>query len=375
MIANICNTDKVYLCYSTFNIPMSTNLKHTFLAFYLLLPCFHGQSQTFENLNWNTDESLEICTWNIEWFPGSGSFTVNYVSDILEGMHMDLYAIQEIDDTTAFKNMVNQLEDYDYIMMDGWFGGLVYVYNTQTIEVLDAYEIFSSSQYWQPLPRSPLVLRFLFQGEEVYAINNHFKCCGDNYINWSNDNDEEMRRLMASTLIEEYMSEELEGKRVILLGDLNDMIDEIAETNVFTPFLNDPEKYRFADQEIALGSSSDWSYPTWPSHLDHIMITDEMFSDFASATTLVETIKVENEMGGWNQYEDYVSDHRPVAMRIALTPLSSEVEVDADSDKSLVGVYDVLGRNCEYAPFKSLLYFYSDGSVVRRISSSESQPE
>ena len=36
----------------------------------------------------------------------------------------------------------------------------------------------------------------------------------------------------------------------------------------------------FVDLEIAYGSSTNWSYPTWPSHLDHICITNELFQDF-----------------------------------------------------------------------------------------------
>lgn len=340
---------------------------------YLLLnSCIVSLAQDFENLSIANDESLEIVTWNIEWFPKNNS-TPDYVRDIIQGIGADVYAIQEIDDTTVFKNTINEIENYEYILLNGWFGGLVYVYNTEHIEVLESYRIYSTSEFWNPLPRSPLVLRFLFQGQEVYAINNHFKCCGDNYINLNNENDEEMRRLIASTLIEEYMSEELENKRVILLGDLNDMIDELPSTNVFTPFLNSPNQYWFADTEIALGPSSGWSYPTWPSHLDHILVTDEMFSDLEASSTEVSVIDIATEMGGWYNYENNVSDHRPVAMTIQLSPLT--VQENSLLERELVGVYDVLGRPAIYSPGKVLIYRYSDGSVLKRISFSTSQPE
>tara|TARA_Y100000589_G_C27156301_1_gene630999 strand:- start:141 stop:1202 length:1062 start_codon:yes stop_codon:yes gene_type:complete len=348
--------------------------KLLFSSFILLIYGGFSYAQTFENLNISSEEGLEILTWNIEWFPKSGTTTVGYVSDIIEGIDADLYAIQEIDDTTVFKNMVNQLDEFDYILMNGWFGGLVYVYKTSEIEILEAYEIYTESEYWQPLPRSPLVLKFLHQGEEVYAINNHFKCCGDNYINLNDNGDEEMRRLIASTLIEEYMREQLEGKRVILLGDLNDMIDEIEETNVFSPFLESTNLYWFADMDIALGPNSGWSYPTWPSHLDHIMVTDEMFEDLNDPTTSVSVIDVATEMGGWYYYEQYVSDHRPVSMSIRLNPLSI-AETTNQNVKYVTHIYDLLGRDCVYEPSKILIYRYSDGSAERRISFSASQPE
>ena len=45
---------------------------------------------------------------------------------------------------------------------------------------------------------------------------------------------------------------------------------------------------------IALGPSSNWSYPTWPSHLDHILISDEVFDEFENPNILVplETVIV-----------------------------------------------------------------------------------
>ena len=122
---------------------------------YLLLnSCIVSLAQDFENLSIANDESLEIVTWNIEWFPKNNS-TPDYVRDIIQGIGADIYAIQEIDDTTVFKNTINELEDFEYILMDGWFGGLVYVYNTEQIEVLEAFEIYTSSEFWNPLPRSP----------------------------------------------------------------------------------------------------------------------------------------------------------------------------------------------------------------------------
>ncbi|MGY8918454.1 MAG: endonuclease/exonuclease/phosphatase family protein, partial [Flavobacteriales bacterium] len=241
-------------------------MTRTFSIIILSSIFFSAQAQNLDNLSFGTDEALEIATWNIEWFPKNGQTTVDYVSDIIKNLDLDVYAIQEIDDTTVFKTMIDDLDDFDYILMDGWFGGLVYVYNTDRIEVLDAFKIYTSSTFWNPLPRSPVVFKFKHLGETVYAINNHFKCCGDGTLNLGNTGDEENRRLEASTLIEEYISQSLNDVRVILLGDLNDVIDEPAINNVFTPFLNEPDKYTFADMELAQGPIAGWSYPSWPSH-------------------------------------------------------------------------------------------------------------
>ena len=135
------------------------------LLLFALLIAGSTSAQTLDDLEFGTPESLDIATWNIEWFPKNGSATIDRVKAIVQNLEIDLWAIQEIDDTTVFKGMMDDLEDYEYILMDGWFGGLVYVYNSSDIEVLDAFEIYTESPFWSPLPRSPLILHFAFNGE------------------------------------------------------------------------------------------------------------------------------------------------------------------------------------------------------------------
>ena len=66
-----------------------------------------------------------------------------------------------------------------------------------------------------------------------------------------------------------------------------------------------------------MGQSSDWSYPTWPSHPDHLIITEPLYP-FVDVQN-VETFKVDNYMnGGWGTYETVISDHRPVFMAIGI---------------------------------------------------------
>ncbi|PCJ81183.1 MAG: hypothetical protein COA49_05595 [Bacteroidetes bacterium] len=355
--------------------------KTVFFFTFMMWTVLTSLAQTFDDLTFGTNDALEIVTWNIEWFPKNGTTTVNYVRDIIEAIDVDVLAIQEIDDTTVFKGMINELENFDYVLMDGWFGGLVYVYNTDRIEIEDAFEIYTSSQYWNPLPRSPLVLKFKHLGETIYAINNHYKCCGDGYIDLSDNGDEEVRRLTASTLIENYISEFLPNERVIVLGDLNDLISEPALNNVFTPFLNKPNEYMFADMGIATGPSSGWSYPSWPSHIDHILITDELVSDFWDINSTIVSLDIASHMsGGWSSYDYNISDHRPVGLRITPSPLSinelsGNTLTTINSDRKVLSITDVLGRQCNYEPGKILFFLYDDGSVDKILSSFESQIE
>ena len=166
-------------------------------------------------------------------------------------------------------------------------------------------------------------------------INNHFKCCGDGNLNLNNDSDEEMRRLNASNLLKQYIDNNLSNKNVIVLGDLNDDIAESSANNVFQTILDDTDNYRFVDMDIASGGSSNWSYPTWPSLLDHILITNELFDN----DPYVEVIRIDDFMdGGFSQYDQNVSDHRPVALKLAIesNPLG-----DMNND-GLLNVIDVV---------------------------------
>ena len=80
------------------------------------------------------------------------------------------------------------------------------------------------------------------------------------------------------SIIKSYIETNLDDQRVIVLGDLNDILTDNQSNNIFQDILDDTTNFYFADIDIADGSSSNWSYPSWPSHLDHILISNELFS-------------------------------------------------------------------------------------------------
>ena len=285
-------------------------------------------AQDLEDLFFGDDSSLDIATWNIEWFPKNDQVTVNYVTEIINLLDLDILAIQELDDTTMFDQMFDELPAYTGYYQSSWFAGLAYIYKTETVEINDIYEIYTTSPYWNAVPRSPMVMDFNFMGENYYIINNHFKCCGDGILDYDDTYDEENRRYTATNLLKEHIDNYLPNKNVIVLGDLNDNIAESPPNNVFLEVLNDSMQYRFSDLEIAQGNSSEWSFPNWPSHLDHILITNEMFNGLNNFD--VQTIKIDEYLdGGWNEYDQNISDHRPVAIKYSI---NSDASYDINND-------------------------------------------
>jgi hypothetical protein len=104
-----------------------------------------------------------------------------------------------------------------------------------------------------------------------------------------------------------------------VLGDLNDSLTDMAQNNVFTSLLNDPDNYLFADMGIAEGEAAAWSFPSYPSHLDHVLISNELFDGFEHEDSCVLSLPVDEVFfDGWRDYEQNVSDHRPVALSILL---------------------------------------------------------
>ena len=296
------------------------NLKSIIYSIYFLAATLFAQD--LEDLSFGDDNSLDLATWNIEWFPKNDQVTINYVTEIINLLDLDILAIQEVDDTTMFDQMLDALPAYMGYYESSWFAGLAYIYKIGPVEINDIYEIYTTSPYWNAFPRSPMVMDINFMGENYFIINNHFKCCGDGIIDFDDTSDEENRRYTAINLIKEYIDNNLSDNNVIVLGDLNDNIAEELPNNVFQDVLNDSNHYRFADLEIAQGNSSEWSFPNWPSHLDHILITNELFNRLNNS--VVQTIKIDEYLnGGWNEYDQNISDHRPVAIKFSINIVPS----------------------------------------------------
>ena len=266
------------------------------------------------------DSTLEVMTWNIQNFAKQGAVTAAEVIKVVEGLDVDIIALQEIENLAYFQQVREGLADWtgDRATSAAYQVNLAFLYPLEgEVEVTSVYEILTGAR--TELPRSPLVLEATFHGREFVVINNHYKCCGDNVIQEGDTWDEEWRRLGASRLLDEFIRTNYADKQVIMVGDFNDELSDDPEDNVFAPFLDDPDTYRFVDMNIALTPGALWSYPSWPSHIDHILITSGLFAAHQDArTSLTRVVPLHDYLGeGWTSYKDKVSDHLPVVLRLA----------------------------------------------------------
>lgn len=243
--------------------------------------------------------SFDIVTWNIEHFPKTGS-TITLLAEIIPTLNADIIGVQEIGSAANFNLLLAEL--------DGWAGVLApsgsiktgYLYKISEVTVSSVtYPLVDASAF----PRSPMFITatHIPSGQVVTLINLHLKCC--------DDDDSIPRRKDASDQLKAYIDANLSNQAVVMLGDYNDDITQPEGNDVFKNFVDDNADYKFADMTIAQCNSAYWSYPDWPSHLDHLLITNELFDKVLD----VRVLRL-NECE--SSYYSTISDHRPVLLQL-----------------------------------------------------------
>jgi exonuclease III len=255
------------------------------------------------------NSTLEIMTWNIEWFPKAGDVTLEMVRQMVDTLDVDLIAVQEIADTSAFRALVESLDGYQGIYSPDTYGDSYQktgiLYRESVISVGNHYQILAGD--WYAFPRPPM--RFAITAEkdghvfDFILIVVHLKA-GDG------SQDIERRRRAASEL-KDYMDARIASgaeKDYVVAGDWNDEIDDPELYNSFSVFL-DSEDYCFLTTALT-GDDRDASYPHFDSLIDHILISADALDESAGAR--VTTQRLDDVYAG---YAQYVSDHRPVMAR------------------------------------------------------------
>ena len=330
-------------------------MKKTLIIF-LVFPFFG-----FTQINFSNQNSFDIVTWNVEWFPKQGIVTVDSVKEIIEVIDAEIIALQEINSVSEFNNLISKLDSYNGFSTNNSNLNLAYVYK-KNLNIDSIYTILNSENYVFA-GRLPLVLEMNYQGEDYVIINNHFKCCGDGILDLGDSSDEETRRYNAISLLKNYIDVNFSNRNVVIVGDLNDLIEE-NNHNVFTTIINDSLNYLFADKFIPFQNSDDWSYPSWPSHLDHIIINQPLFDNLTNIYQDVQTIRVDNYIGSFQLYDNMISDHLPVGINLFYNPtLINEFNFKKGENKC----YNVFGQLIK--PKKNILMIEIDdnGLVQKKV--------
>lgn len=297
-----------------------------FLVLLVLIGC------NDENISSPTDElqelsivkiddinKIEIVTWNIERFPKS-NHADEYLTQFIEGLYADVFLFQEVQTESKFAEVIGNLDDYSYFLLGNSTGQkLGIVYKNGVVSLKNTEEILINDDHFFA-SRPPLLAKIEWtQGsltKELFLINVHYKCCGDDSIDFENNEDDEYRRWKANNLMYNYILDNLSDENVVVGGDWNDAIQEPQNTNVFQMFIDDSTNFQFVDMTIAQGSAKNWSWQGWSSsypaiHFDHILVNSNLFDEYQN-NSVVSVIKAEDYFeDGSADYDQYLSDHRP----------------------------------------------------------------
>ncbi len=259
----------------------------------------------------NQWDGIEVMTWNIKDFPISNN-TVNYVNEIITDILPDIIAFQEINDINAYNTLVNSLSAYEFVTSGS---GLALAVRLDVIEITSMSTMFPNSGHefaW----RYPLLVELDWlcgaHAASLQIINIHLKS--------GSSNDDFDRRFASCELLSSYINQHL-NVNIIVLGDYNDEITDTENSNSLWPLVLD-DAVAFATEPIA---DNDYyaSYPSWPSFIDHIAISEPLFDKLSEGN--IKTIRID-DYTGYSFFQNYISDHRPVLWSFPI----EEIELTTD---------------------------------------------
>ena len=248
------------------------------------------------------ENNIDIITWNCEFFPTAKDSTIESLSEAITDLSPDIIAFQEIKNRGWFGKLMKLLPEYDYIIsQQSSFMDQAFIYKKNDFYLANKLEIFAENDY-NFAGRPPLKVDFIYKKNNLNfsVINLHMKCCDSGL----------KRRIKASNMLYEYVDNELSyNKNIIILGDWNDDLKDEEGEHCFEPFLSD-DRFYFPTYDLTYDITKA-SYPKEPyvSFLDHILVT-KYFIDKDSY--IVNTIPMDQYMGGFEVYESYISDHMPI---------------------------------------------------------------
>ena len=234
------------------------------------------------------------------------------MSEIIRDMDVDIIAFQEIKKAAWFEKLIKTLPAYSYVISsNSSFFDQAFIYKKDLFGFVRTNEPFSDNDYnfaGRPPLRLDLILTYNDINVPISLLNLHMKCCDSGL----------KRRKKASQMLYDYIENEINEysyTNFIVLGDWNDDLKDDPSEHCFNPFLSDA-KYNFLSDLID-NDINNATYPKEPyvSFLDHILTTSE-FVDYTDHRLEVQTVMIEDFIGGYKVYEELLSDHRPVMFSI-----------------------------------------------------------
>jgi endonuclease/exonuclease/phosphatase family metal-dependent hydrolase len=270
-----------------------------------------------------TETTLDIATWNMEFFPLDlpGDYNCGHPIDpvrvekmagLINTLGLDIILVQELSDPAGFTQLLAKCPDYDGVNAPEVFGcnyqRVAFIWRKDQVVVHAVKSLFTGRNYSSAFPRPPLEIDVTItsngQSYDLNLIAVHLKASGGS--------ENVARRREASTLLKTYLDQQAAlnpGKHYLVGGDWNDVITPTSSTaNSFPDLLADPNSYKFLDMALA-GRTDLASYSR--SLIDHLMVNKAACETFSAGK--ITTLRLDLVT---DYYSAYISDHRPVMVQV-----------------------------------------------------------
>ncbi|MBK7186005.1 MAG: endonuclease/exonuclease/phosphatase family protein [Ignavibacteria bacterium] len=270
------------------------------------------------------DRTLDLTTWNLEWFgwpdstrgPDNKDLQRTRIRQVMDSIKADIYALQEIVTDEALASLSDSIQgSYARFFATDITSEqkLAYIYNTATITpVSTGLAVNGGAQAWAN-GRYPYRMTFDARigssTKRIVVFDLHAKATDSATAMV----DYERRKTDAETF-HTYLQDFYPDSNVIVMGDFNDRllatnVDE-ALPSCYLSFVNDTQNWLATTaplEEAGLSSYVGFNR----SFIDHILVSNELADEHYR--TYLEA--PERFMPS---YSSTVSDHRPVTVRLAI---------------------------------------------------------
>lgn len=267
-----------------------------------------------------TDTTLDIGTWNIEWFgdslngPSNEVTQLKNVTEVIQGMNLDLLGLCEISNAGYWSKLQTNLPDYGAILTSysqTQKTGLLY--RKSMFRLLYSKSILLAFEYEFASGRFPLEIALETQWgskkDTMYVWVIHLKA------NTGSTSEKLMsyeRRSKAAEELKNYLDPKKRWKGVVL-GDWNDDLDVSIVSGKNSPFLTwrNDTNYVFPSYRLSLAKQK--STASYSEMIDHMCVTTSMKSNWLlnQSGVMVGDAYVPS-------YRFNTSDHYPVWARFSM---------------------------------------------------------
>ena len=261
-----------------------------------------------------TDTTLDLATWNMEYFPMAGATTINRDAQVMQATRVDVWAVEEISSVAGFDSLLARLPDYRGVLSpdvysDGTYQKTGILYRRGVVDLKSVGAIFTGDDFnW---PRPPIEAELT---AHIAGVDYTFRLIVMHLKAGTTPGDLQRRRGATHELYT-YLQARLSstpGTVYLVAGDWNSLLTDPAASSSFPDFLADSQEYRFLDQPLATRSDL-YSHPPTGRHLDHILVNRAGCPGFSHAS--VTTLQLDTVIP---DYYAQVSDHRPVVVETSL---------------------------------------------------------